>query len=620
MRKKKNDSFDCAPIVMKSILNNRSRFKLILACPAWIWALTINVLIYFLALVFCDFKYEVSDDFIVEGILSGAFTGSTDPHMLFSNILLGYFLKFFYDSFPTISFYFVFLELLGFMSMISITYCIIKRLGNEIGIPISLVFVLFFSDDLYILPSFTKVASAATIAGGVLFLCVLWDFSKKKIPALLLSIALLLSGMLLRHKCFLMMVPFLFVVFVVEVFRRFWRQTKSEIKQLMIKMIIVLVSSILIVIVAFALNLLNSRLWALDGGDFSEYKEYNKIRSRVTDVDNFGYDSVSECFEDLGMTENDYKMIRYWSFVDRSIYTNETLEKIAEAKHDVSDQVFHTFDGMSQKLIQRSYFGYAIVIGCFLIMGLLIILNPRNTIPIIVCVITGLLLLYLTYYNGRYLYRLEYGIITATAVAMLLASDCICDKKELENRVSLSFVIISSLVFLFRLPLYYHDSTYETKEPDEYRDYVHSTLWQSWAYGPNKYRLYVNEDELCSDLYERVYNDSDHYYLFDFETTIQKTFYSYSPWIRVPTFEWQDNYSYFGGVTTMYPSNLDAWEANGIDPYNPYSSIINDNIYLVDNGDINIKLNYLRTYYYPNAQVELIDEVDGFKIWKFYVE
>lgn len=588
------------------------------ALSPFVLAALLNVVIFILDVLLCDFKYEISDDFVMEGVLSGAFTGSTDPHLLFSHISLGYFLKFLYDSFPTISFYFVYLELVGFLSLLSTSYCIIKRFGKVKGIWLSLIFVSFFSDDLYLLPTYTKTAAAACMAGGMLFLYLLWDFNKREIPALIGAFALMVAGMSLRHKCFFMIVPLLVCVFAVEFVNRMKKSNPTDRRLHRVKAIKIVAGCVAVIVFSLGFNSLDARMRSADGGGYIEYRDFNHLRAGVTDTVDLGYDSISDTYEELGFSYREYYIVNSWGFLDRSIFDNNSLESIASAKKEASYDIYHSFDGINQKMIQRGYSGYAIVIGLFILGGILIFMNPRNTLPVLLCTTAGFLLLWMTFYNGRYLYRLEYGIVFATVAACLFVSTP-GEAKDNKKFIS-SLAAIASLVFLFRLPLYYKDTSYKSMNSAEYQSYVWSYLWHSGTYMPNKYRVYVDEDNMCAELYERIYSDSDHYYLFDFNSTIQKTFYGYNPWIRVPAGEWRDNYSYFGGVTTMYPGNMEAWSSNGIDPYNPFADLVNENIYVVDNGDINVKLKYLQWYYYPYARVELVDTVDGFNIWKFYEE
>ena len=47
----------------------------------------LNALFLAAAIFFCEPKYEVSDDFLMETILAGSYGTGTNPHMLFVNIL-----------------------------------------------------------------------------------------------------------------------------------------------------------------------------------------------------------------------------------------------------------------------------------------------------------------------------------------------------------------------------------------------------------------------------------------------------------------------------------------------------------------------------------------------------
>ena len=124
---------------------------------------------------------------------------------------------------------------------------------------------------------------------------------------------------------------------------------------------------------------------------------------------------------------------------------------------------------------------------------------------------------------------------------------------------------------------------------------------------------------MYDDIIEYIQDDTEHYYLLDFGTCIQNLYYNFMPWERIPEGIFS-NCSFLGGVTTQYPDNNRSWADHGIDTYNPYLSIVNDNIYVVDNYNQNTKLEYLRKMYYPDAWMEVIDEIDGFKIWKFHKE
>ena len=120
-------------------------FKDKLTNNKFIVSLLINLTFLFLALLFCDMKYEVSDDFIMDAILSGALGHNYNEHLLFSNILYGYLLKFLYSITEKISWYFVFQVVICFVSLTSLCYIVLKRNNSLIGLIFCLIFVSFFS-------------------------------------------------------------------------------------------------------------------------------------------------------------------------------------------------------------------------------------------------------------------------------------------------------------------------------------------------------------------------------------------------------------------------------------------------------------------------------------------
>ena len=161
----------------------------------------INAVFLLMVILFCDMKYEVSDDFIVDSILSGAYGNGYDEHLLFSNIIYGLFLKQLYKIFPVVSWYFVFQIAICFFSLWAVTYIVLSRNDLPIGIFLSIIFVSFFSDDVYILVQFTKTAAIATCAGGALILSEYWKKNKRNKLVIFLGIFLTLVGSYIFSLC-----------------------------------------------------------------------------------------------------------------------------------------------------------------------------------------------------------------------------------------------------------------------------------------------------------------------------------------------------------------------------------------------------------------------------------
>ena len=96
---------------------------------------------------------------------------------------------------------------------------------------------------------------------------------------------------------------------------------------------------------------------------------------------------------------------------------------------------------------------------------------------------------------------------------------------------------------------------------------------------------------------------------------------NYSPWLRPEKRSDGGKNSRFIGSCLMmqYPGETSLYEQYGIDSIDPYKSLINDNVYVVDNNYYGLKLYYIREHYYPDAQIMLVGEKSGCRIWKFYL-
>lgn len=107
-------------------------------------AIGINLIFIILALAFCDIKYEVSDDFIMATIMSGAYGYEPNPQMIFMNTILGYLMIPFYKLFPAVSWYFVFQMLLCFVTFVLVVYMLLEKLDRFTAILLSVMLLTFF--------------------------------------------------------------------------------------------------------------------------------------------------------------------------------------------------------------------------------------------------------------------------------------------------------------------------------------------------------------------------------------------------------------------------------------------------------------------------------------------
>lgn len=572
-------------------------------------AFLINIIFLLMVILFCDMKYEVSDDFIVDSILSGAYGNGYDEHLLFSNIIYGLFLKQLYKAFPVVSWYFVFQIAICFFSLWAVTYIVLSRNDLPIGIFLSIIFVSFFSDDVYILVQFTKTAAIATCAGGALVLSEYWKGNKKNRLIILLGIFLTLVGSMIRYQTVYISLVYLFIMFVWFVFHN-----KKE-KQIVKKTIICFAMCVGLVAVAFIIKKAGESIWNNDKA-YGEYRQYNRLRASVTDVNSYGADSIMPQLEELGYTITDYYMIDSWNFIDHDYFTDDKLKEVSVIKKTYSNSVTKSLRYGINQFMDRRYYKYTTVIGLVVIFIILMLWDIKGSIIRLVLGATAVSFLMYFFIYGRVVYRVEYSILVCTAIAILVTTE---KHRRINTQIKTALIYFGIVICVCKLPLYIKDTGYKTMSDEEYSQYIYDCFYESWNFDLKKYRCNVSERKPHEHLMELIHSDQEHYYLADFSTCIQLLYFNYKPWIRVDQGEYY-NYSYLGGVTMGYPDNFYMWETQGINGNNPYMSLCNNNIYVIDNQNTETKLWYEREKYNSEIQVELINTIDGFNIWKYRVD
>ena len=597
----------------------QNKIKSIVKSNFFIAAL-ITVVAFVLVLLFCDIKYEISDDFVVDAILSGAYTGEYNPYMPFSNVLLGYVLVFLYSHTGYISWYFVNLMVMGIVSLFTVNYICLRKNNKIVGVLFAVLATVFLSNDLFILPTFTKTASAAIAAGGLLLIETLFTRSgemppgKKRSASQIVSViaafVLMLSGSLLRFWCVYLVAPFVAMMFLLKVME----QRKDE------KIVRIVLTKagfcLLILLGLFAFQYIGIFI-RNQSPEYKYYYQYNSARAGITDTGKVDWEDYEKEFEAHDLNLLDFLMFESWNFTDNDIYPIERLEEVGK----IYQSAYKNSTAPVARVIHSFLQPYSLMNPVFLggiLLGLLAIaIDRKSARSVLLCYLGLFVMLGVFFYIGRFPYRIIYGLCFSLMVSIL---SCVSMKDVPKKGLRKALVLLTVYLVISHVPTYIKDQSYKDLPYKEYIEEANEIFSGSSAYGGIKYRYVITAANPHEKFIKHMEDDSEHYYLCDFWTTIQSSFYHYTPWERFALNYWNDNYSYLGGITMAYPDNRECWEDNGIDGLNPYKSLINDNIYVVDNHFIEVKLLYLRKYYYPNVKAELVEVIDGFNIWKFYLE
>ena len=592
-------------------------------------AFALNSFAFLYRIILFDIKYEVSDDYMTDAVLSGAFGSGYDPNLLFGNSLLGNMLVLLYKLIPKISFYFVLLVLLGFVSVTAILYIMFRKKINCLTVCLAAAFLCLYADDLYVLIQFTKVSTAAGIAGGLLILFGLFDEEKHKIRMVITGSLIVISGTLVRFSAIYIFAFFLVIAFTFYSVRYFSAK-EGNIKPFIRRFTgfaIRFLVCVSVVAVVYIMEYIGGYLSNLDERQ-RYFNEFHGVRYRITDQSRPEYEDVEDAYVNIGLDKIDYAMIQSWNFIDRDVYTDDLLEDIIDIQTAYSNSLTHSVTYVFEEIIESKCLFVPAAYALLLIAAAAVITGKNKFFPVIVLIGTIGLICGFIYY-GRIVYRVEWSVYFCAAATVLSAFSYNDDgyaskakmhllgkERSITNTVSVFVLLVILLISISRFAPYF---VFMNMSDKDYLDSFDNIMLNTDEYVSEKVSFPTLDRKPHPELISYMENDAEHYYYVDFATGIQALYLNYKPWVRPEEGLFRDSYAYFGSVTMRNPGEIDALSSNGADPMSPYKSLINDNILLVDNWANYCKLVYIRRYYYPDADIEKIAELNGYQIWNIYV-
>lgn len=579
-----------------------------------VWlAVGINLVFLLSILLFCDIKYETSDDFIMASIMSGAFGGEPNPHMIFINIIWGYILLPFYYLNSHISWYLIAQILLCFASCTIFSYMLLEKSDKKPAVMLIVLLLTFFADDVYVLVQFTKTAVLAVMAGGAVFMWALAENKTKKLK--IFSALLCLLGTMVRFNTIFLAGGFLTILIISETLI-FFKDKHNNWKKRLLGFFL---PGFLLIGAAVGIRQIDQAIYNSDE-EYKYFREYNAARAAIVDASDYGYEAYREELEKIGISENDYLLLRSWNFADNEVFSLEVMEKAAQIISDYKENVEISKEAILEGMQERQYFNYP---GCIAFVILFVLTAAWGNkyfwagLPA-----AGMGVLYLIYFFviERVVYRTEFGIF----LCMFL---CLCffwgknpeGRKGHNVEITRICAIITLVCVIMQSVLYIPDRSYLDVTEESRKDYIEETFFESWNYDARKYRKVVNKNVPANGLIEEIEANRQNFYFLDFQTTMQTLYYEWNPFYTLPE-EYFQNSLYFASIMTNYPECIEI--LSGYHAEQPLKALANENVYLVDSDTRTLqwKITYLQEHYYPDARAELYKEIDGYQIWKVYTE
>lgn len=537
-------------------------------------------------------KYEVSDDFIMEMMVSGAYTGKPSPYIMFMNPIIGILLSSLYNIFGKFNWYFLFQIAIIFLSLCVLTYYFLKWNKSNSNILLVFIFLLFFTNDLYLLVQFTKTATLAICAGTVILLDSLMHNDKRK-HIYFLGFFFFSIGYLIRGKCIFIVAFFALITFFQHLF---------NIKFDKRKIILTIKKTMILCIIGFSLLLLFNIFNIQFNNNYPEYKafqSFNSYRASIVDYNYYSYEENKEEYEKNGISENDFYSLVHWNFGDIDYYDIDKLKTVSNILEEYRDNQYVSIKGTIVNLINKGYKHYISFLGLLLISITNIILNKRSFIKTFFILSCAFLVLFINMYLGRLNYRVEYSVFLAAAIFSVYISTNLVNRfSNIDNKI-IYFII--AILIIGRIPVYIPN--YENN---------YDIMFTSWNNDIRKYRTSFKKNFDYSVI-DEIKNNPNNFYFLGFYSNIQTLYLNFDPLKDVMTSIF-DNAAFFAGVDTYNPVWLEHLENNNIQ--NPMKSLLKDNVYFIENRPIDEVLMFIQEHYKKDAEMVLYKQIGSYYVWK----
>lgn len=371
--------------------------------------LIICILLNFFWMLIILLSFEVifdnTDDHLMSILLAGG-KGEATSDIIFINVILSKIIYFLCTIFPIVNWLTIIEEGILFISFISISYVFYKMTERY---SIALMIPIILSGYCYTTLTFSAVAM---IGGGASCILLLYSLreEKKNIICAVLGVFLLMISIWLREMAVLGTVPFLGAT-VIE----YWRKTRDK-RCLLGKIIVLGIIIFLIMTISkvFHSNYYESREW------YAFYNETNKARASVIDYRLRDYGEISEELQEIGISENDYKLIQARIFDDYKFFDNQALEEIAQIAGTQTDFLDKGKELLTNylEIIERPFLK---ILFWFSICSLIFLHKRKSYIfkVLYIWLVIHLYAIYLYCYVGRFPSYVQDGIYFVAIILML---------------------------------------------------------------------------------------------------------------------------------------------------------------------------------------------------------
>lgn len=550
-------------------------------------AIFINAYFMAICLAFCHLRYGAIDDYFMAGLLSGIYGEGYNVHLPFVNAIYGCLLLPLYHLFPRISWYYIGELSSIFISLTTVSYILMNKMGRSWGFVLSSLLIAAYAKDLYIVLQFTQCAAVLSATGMLVLICAFEhikdESSKTKIFAILsLGILLLWWGSLMRWDAFLMGTP-LFACVLVLFVRRFWKIRRQVVLSLMC-----------VYVGAFGFHVFNQSLY--QSPEYKTFVEFQPFRVLLGDGKFYNEQAVYEDLQELGRNPKDFDLLKKWVFYDNEVFAPESVQIISQMidKHTVRPH----FQSYPIMLLQSlSDLALTPIWGVWLLFGIIVlVMNKKGNLYLWLSFASVLLMIVYLLYVNRPVYRVELGLLFyATVLSICFLKKCTCTFPKVFYAIGILFLGIAGYVY-----------------------YSHRYFFR----GPNDGHIFAMEEVLGTKGYDALFSFMDSLpdsvvFVVPMDTYMDISEHRLPPYLNEPKGSWQHIIP-MGFWTPYYPDVERSFRKRGLT--NPIKDLVKENVYYVSDIKFSLSLvDFLEEHHYNHVKMDTVKKFEDLSVLKYSV-
>ena len=275
-----------------------------------------------LILFFGNPSFGSTDDYLLSGFISGEYTGKKESRLVFIQYFPSMIFHLFSILFPSYSGIYSFLLVINIILSLNLFFNLVlkKKIiienNSEILYTYYILAVVIIS-WMSLSPTYTASSFLGGVIYGSIILQILFQPTKKNYVSLLFITILFMFSALIRPESLLAIVPF-FVLFIVFTFK----SLKFKIDK------IFLIGMTILVI--YIVN--ESSYYFLDNSSWALFDEWNLMRHEIANRQPERY--LNNYLDKLKWTSVEYNLFRDVAFGERSVFTNNWLQKGYDATEE----------------------------------------------------------------------------------------------------------------------------------------------------------------------------------------------------------------------------------------------------------------------------------------------